>query len=388
MARALIAGVLAALVLAGRPAAQEASKSDRAPIFRLSVSLVQLDAVVTDRKGHHVTDLGPSDFVVMQDGRPQPVTAVAYVRAEEPLVDESGIPLVSRPTSPRDARRVIALVVDDSRMSFESVARTRTVLRRFVDEQLLPDDLVCLITTSGGIGSKWDFTYGRAELKAAAARLRFSLWNATTRSAMDPIDGSMLGGQSEIDATLERTFAINALNRMFDVINAVHELPGRKTIVLVSEGFAMFGPGDYHSLIRDAMQRLVDRANRAGVVVYAVDPRGLVFTGLSAADNPASMRAALDGMALRNAALRETQDGLRFVAGETGGFAVVNNNDLRGALGRVMADQSGYYLIGYQPPQGTFARDPTPDFHRLKIKVTRKGLSVRTRAGFYPFETE
>jgi VWFA-related protein len=324
----------------------------------------------------------------MQDGRPQPVTAVAYVRADERLLDETGTPLASRPTSPKDARRVIAVIVDDSRMSFESIARTRTVLRRFVDEQLMPDDLVCLITTSGGIGSKWDFTYGRAELKAAAARLRFSLWNATTRSAMDPIDGSMLGGQSEIDATLERTFAINALNRIFDVINAVHELPGRKTIVLVSEGFAMFGPGDYHSLIRDAMQRLVDRANRAGVVVYAVDPRGLVFTGLSAADNPNSMRAALDAMALRNAALRETQDGLRFVAGETGGFAVVNNNDLRAALGRVMADQSGYYLIGYQPPQDTFARTARPDFHQLKIKVTRKGLSVRTRAGFYPFRTE
>ena len=342
MGRALLAGILAVLLLAGRPAGQE-GKSDPNPIFRLSVSLVQLDAVVTDRKGHHVTDLGPSDFLVMQDGRPQPVTAVAYVRADERLLDETGTPLVSRPTSPKDARRVIAVIVDDSRMSFESIARTRTVLRRFVDEQLMPDDLVCLITTSGGIGSKWDFTYGRAELKAAAARLRFSLWNATTRSAMDPIDGSMLGGQSEIDATLERTFAINALNRIFDVINAVHELPGRKTIVLVSEGFAMFGPGDYHSLIRDAMQRLVDRANRAGVVVYAVDPRGLVFTGLSAADNPNSMRAALDAMALRNAALRETQDGLRFVAGETGGFAVVNNNDLRAALGRVMADQSGYH---------------------------------------------
>lgn len=387
MGRALLAGVLAVLLLAGRPAGQE-GKYDPNPIFRLSVSLIQLDAVVTDRKGHHVTDLGPSDFVVMQDGRPQPVTAVAYVRADERLLDETGTPLVSRPTSPKDARRVIAVIVDDSRMSFESIARTRTVLRRFVDEQLMPDDLVCLITTSGGIGSKWDFTYGRAELKAAAARLRFSLWNATTRSAMDPIDGSMLGGQSEIDATLERTFAINALNRIFDVISAVHELPGRKTIVLVSEGFAMFGPGDYHSLIRDAMQRLVDRANRAGVVVYAVDPRGLVFTGLSAADNPNSMRAALDSMAMRNAALRETQDGLRFVTGETGGFAVVNNNDLRAALGRVMADQSGYYLIGYQPPHDTFARSARPDFHRLKIKVTRKGLSVRTRAGFYPFETE
>ena len=76
-----------------RPAGQE-GKADPNPIFRLSVSLVQLDAVVTDRKGHHVTDLGPSDFLVMQDGRPQPVTAVAYVRADEHLLDDTGTPIV------------------------------------------------------------------------------------------------------------------------------------------------------------------------------------------------------------------------------------------------------------------------------------------------------
>ena len=145
--------------VAGGASGRARGKGRSNPIFRLSVSLVQLDAVVTDRKGHHVTDLGPSDFLVMQDGRPQPVTAVAYVRADEHLLDDTGTPIVSRPASPRDARRVIALIVDDSRMSFESIARTRTVLRRFVDEQLMPDDLVCFITTSGGIGAKWDFTY-------------------------------------------------------------------------------------------------------------------------------------------------------------------------------------------------------------------------------------
>ena len=125
------------------------------------------------------------------------------------------------------------------------------------------------------------------------------------------------------------------------------------------------------------------------MVVYAVDPRGLVFTGLSAADNPNSMRAALDAMALRNAALRETQDGLRFMAGETGGFAVVNNNDLRAALGRVMADQSGYYLIGV-PATSRHVRSRLqtglPPFEDQRSRG-RDWPSARARA-FYPFETE
>ena len=84
-------------LLAGRPAAQQPSvqasvHADSQPIFRLTVSLVQLDAVVTDRHGRHVTTLGPDDFEVYQDGHPQPVTAVTYVGAEETWVDTSGLP--------------------------------------------------------------------------------------------------------------------------------------------------------------------------------------------------------------------------------------------------------------------------------------------------------
>ena len=67
-------------------------------------------------------------------------------------------------------------------------------------------------------------------------------------------------------------------------IDLLKPLPGRKSVILLSEGFTIFGPGLDNALMRDLMQRLVDHANRAGVVVYALDPRGLVYTGLTAAD--------------------------------------------------------------------------------------------------------
>ena len=377
--------VLAALVLSIPLAAEQGERPVPGPVFRLSVSLVQVDAVVTDRKGRHITTLGPADFQVLQDGRPQPVTAVAYMRMDETFLDDTGAPEPSTiPSSPRDARRVIGIIVDDSRMTFESIYRTRMGLRRFVDGELQQDDLVTVVTTSGARGTSSPFTFSRPELRAAVNRLRFSLWNASAAGALEPLENTFEPLPTPFERFREEQFAVNALNRIADVIAAVRELPGRKTVLLVSEGFSMSGLID--TLIRDAMYRLVDRANRAGVVIYAIDPRGLVFTGLSAADSTGSPSAMAQMMARRNDALWQTQDGLRYVADQTGGFAVVNSNDMPGAFRRVLDDQRGYYLIGFQPSDDTFG--PDRRFRRVKVKVTRKGLRVRTRAGFYGVATE
>ena len=73
-------------------------------------------------------------------------------------------------------------------------------------------------------------------------------------------------------------------------------------------------------------------------------------------------------------------------AGETGGFAVVNANDLPGALNRIAGDLRGYYLIGFQPDADTFSSDGR--FRKIRIKVKRPGLKVRTRAGFYGVPTQ
>ena len=354
------------------------------PVFRLSVSLVQLDAVVTDKKGRHVSTLGRDDFEVYQDGRPQPVVAVSYVDADDGWVDTSGLPpLPVEALKPEDARRVIAVVVDDLRMSFESIYYARRGIGQFFDRQFQPGDLGMLVTTSGAGVSQ--LTYSPKVLKAASSRLRYSLWNMQAASALAPIDG-VIGFDGAEGNYLERTFAESAILRIADAINAVKKLPGRKSVVLVSEGFSVFGFGWDNAYIRDMLQRLVDRSNRAGVVIYAVDPRGLVVTGLTAADN---VRGGGAGIAsARATALRESQDGLRFVTGETGGFAVVNSNDLAMGFGRIMADQKGYYLIGYQPEAGTLNVNSERKFRTLKIKVKPKGLKIRTRSGFYGQATE
>jgi VWFA-related protein len=358
----------------GRPADQ--------PIFRLTVSLVQLDAVVTDRKGRHVTTLGPEDFEVYQDGRPQPVVAVSYVEADDGWVDASGLPpLPAEALRPEDARRVVAVVVDDLRMSFQSIYRARRGIGEFLDRTFRDGDMGMILATSGGASQ---LTYSHTTLKAAASRLRFSLWNVQAANVLDSFDF----GNDSLDL-MQRTFAESAVARIADAIDAMKGLPGRKSLVLVSEGFSVFGFGMDNAYVRDLLRRLVDRSNRAGVVIYAVDPRGLVHTGLTAADGPgAGHDGGLALARMRAMALRETQDGLRFMTGETGGFAVVNNNDIALGFRRILADQRGYYLIGYQPEAGTVHAKSDVEFRRIKIKVKPKGLKIRTRAGFYGRATE
>ncbi len=387
MRRLLLLACGCVVLLGTHPDAQQPSaplRSADQPVFRLSVSLVQLDAVVTDRQGRHVTTLGADDFEVYQDGRPQPITAVSYVESDDGWVDTSGLaPLPADALKPEDARRVIAVVVDDLRMSFGSVYRARRGIGEFFDRQFQAGDLGMIVTTSGSGVSQ--LTYSPRVLKAASSRLRFSLWNVQAASALAPIDGFDDASGFAGDF-LERTFAESAIRRVADAINAVKTLPGRKSVVLVSEGFSVFGADLDNAYVRELLQRLVDRSNRAGVVIYAIDPRGLVVTGLTAADGVGGDGGRI--ASARSAALRESQDGLRYVTAETGGFAVVNSNDIGLGFRRIMTDQRGYYLIGYQPEAGTLNFNSDRKFRKLKIKVKRKGLKVRTRSGFYGQATE
>ena len=367
--------------------AAQSQTVDETPVFRLSVELAQVDAVVTDGKGNPVTTLGSEDFEVFQDGERRAITAVVYVDADERW-EPLGFPGVAEaiPTRPRDARRTIALVVDDLRMSFESLVRSRAGLVQFIDERLRSEDLVSLVTTSG---DATPFTFRRAELRATASRLRYSPFGRSA-SILDPISISnpFDGAFSQLEEFREQSFAVGALGRVEDVVRSVRTRPGRKAVILLSDGFVLFGPGFANIEALEAMRRLVDRANRAGVVIYALDARGLVCACLTAADRTQGLStASLAGLTeARLEALAATQDGLRYVAGETGGFAVVNANDLPRALDRIAADLRGYYLIGFQPDADTF--NPDNRFRKIRIKVKGPGLKVRTRAGFYGVPTQ
>ena len=165
---------------AAQPAPAEPSRSP-SPL-RVSVDLVQIDATVTDQNGRHVTDLDTADFEVFQDNRPQTISAFQYIPAgAAPRIPGEGAAAAAAASPPfapptRDGvRRTMAVVVDDLNLSFESIPRVRAALRRFIDEQMRPGDLVAILRTAAGMGALQQFATDRRALHAAADRVRWTM---------------------------------------------------------------------------------------------------------------------------------------------------------------------------------------------------------------------
>jgi len=403
------------------PMQQPAPKASRTPtqtesdddVVRISTNLVQVDVIVTDRHGVAVTDLKPEEVQIFEDGKPQKITHFSYVVADsanpaptpKPIkpVDKNASPIPTAPPTiarPDQVRRTIALVVDDLGLSFQSFYYVRRALKKFVDEQMQPTDLVAVIRTAGGIGALQQFTSDKRQLYAAIDHLK---WGANGRSGISPFaameDNSgrteaSLEAEEDLNRFREDVFTVGTLGAVRSVVDGLRELPGRKSVLLISDGFPIYRRD--HPLenqrASEALNRLVDLAGRAAVVIYTMDASGLQTLGLTAADNTGGRSAdqVQTFMTGRRNEAFERQEGLDVLAKETGGIAIRNTNDLGGGIKRVMDDQKGYYLIGYRPDEGTFdAKDGRRKFHKLSGKVTRSGkYSFRLRNGFYGISDE
>jgi VWFA-related protein len=380
-------------------------------VVRITTNLVQVDAVVTDKSGKPVTDLKPEEIEILEDGRKQKITNFSYVvvdatspstTAANKIEDKNAPPLPSTRLRREDVRRTIAIVVDDLGLSFESTAYVRRALKKFVDEQMQPGDLVAIIRSSGGIGALQQFTADKRQLYAAIERVK---WNAIGRSgvtAFAPIQPPTPGDNgADIDARNEEfnqfredVFAVGTLGAISYVVRGLHELPGRKSVLLISDGFRIYSHDDptRDFLALQRLRRLIDEAGRASVVIYTMNATGLQTLGFTAADDLSGRtpQQLEDALSSRRTAAFETQDGLDFLAHETGGIAIRNTNDLSGGIRRIMEDQRAYYLIGYRPDESTFdPRTGRRQFHKLSIRILRPGkFNVRMRNGFFGVSDE
>jgi VWFA-related protein len=393
-----------------KPGAPQKEKED---VVRISVTLVQVDAVVTDEKGRYVTDLKPEDFEIFEDKRRQQITNFSYINTQPASGGVAGAaatspskstttPMPPARLSPDQVRRTIALVVDDLSMSFESIQFVRNSLKKFVDEQMQPGDLVAILRTGAGIGALQQFTSDKRLLYAAIERVRYNLMGSGHLSAFADItsDAPSDGGlgqeefrrfQLESERSREQLFSVGTLGAINFVVRGLRDLPGRKSVILLSDGFQMFSQGGSNDRVLESVRCLVDLANRSSVIVYTIDARGLQTAGLTAADNVRFRGGAgvAQKVSDRRDQLFNSQGGLSYLANQTGGFFVRNTNDIPAGIGRALDDQKGYYLLGYIPDQSTFkVVQGKRQFHNITVKVKRAGLRVRSRTGFYGIPDE
>ena len=394
---------------------------DKDDVVKITTNLVQVDAVVT-KDGKPVTNLTANDFEIYEDGRKQTITSFAYISNTTNSTSQPALPRKDAknnvdevpyvPVKPNEARRIMAFVVDDLGLSAESMHQVRRQLRKFVAEQLQPNDLIAIIRTGGEMGALQQFTSDKRLLTRAADQLRWNFCSRVGITVLQPVGGIDFGTPPCALLSISHT-----LKSVRFILDAMSYLPGRKSLVFLSDSLPResqdeFVPGgtDVNSGMStglkrlddagifdnqrsgfpgdpinyaDVLQKLAEKAIRSSVVIYSVDTQGLQTTGLTAADsfwgNGQQLQELLSS---RSRLLWLRREGGELMAKQTGGFQIRNSNNY--GFSRIMEDQSGYYLIGYRPTDETFNKQ----FHHIKAKVKRSGMEIRTRYGFFGITEE
>jgi VWFA-related protein len=209
-------------------------------------------------------------------------------------------------------------------------------------------DLVAIIRASAGMGSLQQFTADKRILYEAIERVRWSALggggigafpalgsdpmerakkmlaggpsggqHSQTDSAMQPSNGASRG-QQNFDEGRNENSTIGALGAVTFIVHALRDLPGRKAVILSSDGIPIFGGGETSRTL-EQMHRLTDLANRAAVVIYTVDARGLQALSFAAVD----LAPPPDGGRARRVIFLESQQGLEYLAQQTGGVTTM-----------------------------------------------------------------
>jgi VWFA-related protein len=398
-------------------------------VVKISTTLIQVDVTVTDKNGKVVTDLKPEDFEIYENGKLQKMTNFLFINppAQTKTVirpptkkgqeDKTAMPIPPVQLKPEQVRRTIALIVDDLGLSFESIVRVRNSLKKFVDQQMQPNDLVGIIASGNGAGTLQQFTSDKRQLYAAIEKLQ---WNARGRAGITPFaplgqitldkSASESSGSSDEQSAddvnqqqsdleqqmynnnyIQDIFSIGTLGAINYVVKGMNQLPGRKSVMLFSDGFPVCtmdsetGETDLERCkkMEEALKRLTDLCNRNSVSIYSFDARGLMSTASNAGDagTPTEM---MSGMQNRSQQMSDNQQGLEVLAKDTGGRTFFNRNDLTDTISYALEDQNGYYLLAYEPDADSFDAKKLK-FNKLEVKLKREGYEVRFRNGFYGY---
>jgi VWFA-related protein len=406
--------------------------------FKAEVDYVDVDTVVTDQQGRFISDLKIGDFEIFEDGKPQKIAMFSYVDLPVDRMREDRFAFGGRAATTdvktnqqSIAGRLYVLLLDDLDTSLFRTATVRRTARRFIEQHFGPNDVAAVVYSSGRMDAAQEFTsdrllllaaidkfvgrklrsalidkideqYRQAEVSALAAA---SAQNSGTTPSVNT--GSLSAGSSTDpninpytrgDGYPDRTFDSDDLERGYralSVLAGVKDLSDflgnihgrRKALLLFSEGidYAMndiFGAQEATQVVR-ATQDAITAAARGNVAIFGIDPRGLVGMSADAVslDSPAipgdSPAAAANLSAFRGE-IQLSQDSLRALSDETGGFASVGANDPGAAFDRIVRANSTYYVLGYYPP--SHPRDGK--FHKIEVRVKRPGARVVARKGY------
>ena len=399
-------------------------------VIRISTELIQTEVMVFDRNGHAIHDLKPDQFELTFNGSPRALSffdrivsgsgeegaQIAAARGQSP-------DSVSSPITATQRGRLLFFFLDDIHLAPASIARARAALNKFVDQEMNSGDQVAIVSTSGQIGFLQQLSDNPAVLRLAISRLSSKpngdgytgktqiseylasqvldygnreLYAALLESTK--VEQQMGPGSRHGDHGLAASYSAapylrnrlrqindqgrittqNTLTALESLIDSCGDLPGRKTVFFLSDGFTV---NERKAGALDALESIARKATAVGVIVYTMDARGTAFNRGSSVD--ASLNDYWDASARRTGLamgeLEATRAPLKLIADETGGRAIFNSNSIDDAIRQTINETSRYYLLAWRP-------DSAVDINsRRQLRVTIKNhpeFTVRWRSDF------
>ena len=412
----LTAGAFALLIAIGAPPtpktvlAQAGVQPSQTPTFRASVDLITTDMIPRDsRTDQFLADLKPNEIEIYEDGVKQEIVSfvlthggrVFNMQAPPPAPVQEGIILPQRRPTNDAAGRIFLIFIDDFHLQFRETPRTRLLIQKMLRLLIHDGDMFGIVSTGHSSISE-QLTYDRQVLESAVERITGG--GLTPKEITEGMQSSQ--GPQEL-----RHRAHVAFSTAYDLMRNLEKVQNRrKAVIYISSGydFDPFVEGrleeqarrlgidettdergdqvnaaeqlrknqDYKDMrsqqelaatdLYHELYDLIKAANRANATLYTIDPRGLV----AGPDIDQDVKAS-DW----NAYIRETQDSLRILAENTGGIAIVNQNDFDKGLKRIDNETSDYYVLGYYSSNP----DPLRRTRRLEVRTTRPGVTIRAR---------
>lgn len=364
------------LVLVGAVALSAAETTGQQQRFGVSSVGIVLDATVRDASGAPLACLEASQFEIVEDNVPQQLLSFDAVG-----MSRCGTETQPQPTREPSVREAVATPPTVTALVFEELGpdaraaawRAATAL---VEEREFRDEFIGVFSVDRAVHTHVAYTKDKAAVMAALreAAMRPGCPVAVEATTSAAADASGCHRAPRIDT-------IRAFER---VASSLAALPGRKNLLLFSEGFTVQTDSNEF----DAFERLIAQANQNTVTVHSVDAAGLrVLSPRVAAQ--AALRdytggigpdGGLKGKLDANAILaKDPTAPLARLARDTGGEVVADTNDLTGAVKRVGADMRQYYRLTYIPSNQSDSRRP----RRIKVNVRVPGATVRYRSGYY-----
>lgn len=381
----------------------------------LAVNVVNVDVVVTDRQGNPVHDLTRDDFELLEDGRPVEITNFYAVRDRRSAPGVARLPLPDREIEtlppggwpageevPADQRLHVIVYVDNLFLRpFSRNAANREVAR-FLHLNTRPGDQVMVVSFERSFNVRQPFTsdvrLAQRALEEMETTNAFGQQQlAERRAVVERIETARSIGEAQTHADFFakslHNDAEHSVRALKELVGSLGGLPGKKALLYVSEGVPMAAGEELFALVdarhgkqassqlmanryglRRQFRELVARANSNRVTFYALDAAGGGSHSSLSAEYGRSDKSYVEVAFVEDA---NRQEPLLALAEGTGGRAILNTNNFAGGLAEVAADLDTYYSLGYTPPNPGDGR-----YHRVEVKVKRRGLTTRYRQGY------